>query len=42
VIPSNKKWFRNQLVADLVMRALDNMRLKYPAPTVDISQVVLE
>jgi len=42
VIPANRKWFRNYLVADLVVRALDNMRLKYPPPTVDISQVVLE
>jgi PPK2 family polyphosphate:nucleotide phosphotransferase len=42
VIPANKKWFRNYLVADLVVRALDNMRLKYPAPTVDISKVTLE
>ncbi len=42
VIPANRKWFRNYLVADLVVRALDNMRLKYPAPSVDISQVVLE
>jgi PPK2 family polyphosphate:nucleotide phosphotransferase len=41
VIPSDRKWFRNYLVAELVVRALDNMRLKYPAPTVDISQVVL-
>ena len=42
VIPANKKWFRNYLVADLVVRALDNMRLKYPAPSVDISHVVLD
>ena len=42
VIPSDRKWFRNQLVADLVVRTLDRMRLKYPAPTVDISKVVLE
>jgi PPK2 family polyphosphate:nucleotide phosphotransferase len=42
VIPANKKWFRNYLVADLVVGALDNMRLKYPAPTVDISKVTLE
>jgi polyphosphate kinase 2 (PPK2 family) len=42
VIPANRKWVRNYLVADLVVRALDDMRLKYPAPTVDISQVVLK
>jgi polyphosphate kinase 2 (PPK2 family) len=42
VIPANRKWVRNYLVDELVVRALDNMRLKYPAPTVDIAQVVQE
>ncbi|HUJ50896.1 MAG TPA: polyphosphate kinase 2 family protein [Bryobacteraceae bacterium] len=42
VIPANKKWFRNYLVAELVVQALDRMRLKYPPPSVDISKVVLE
>ncbi len=42
IIPANKKWFRNYLVAELIVRALDRMKLKYPAPTVDISKVVLE
>ena len=41
VIPSDKKWLRNHLVAQLVVRALDNMKLKYPPPTVDVSKVVL-
>jgi PPK2 family polyphosphate:nucleotide phosphotransferase len=42
VIPANKKWFRNYLVAELIVRALDRMRLKYPPPTVDISKVRLD
>jgi PPK2 family polyphosphate:nucleotide phosphotransferase len=42
VIPSNKKWFRNCVVADLVVNALDHMRLKYPPPTVDVSKVILD
>ncbi len=42
VIPANKKWFRNHLVASVIVQALDGMKLKYPAPTVDISKVVLE
>ncbi|HTW64185.1 MAG TPA: polyphosphate kinase 2 family protein [Bryobacteraceae bacterium] len=42
VIPSDRKWFRNYLVADLIVEALDRMRLKYPAPSVDISKVVLD
>ena len=42
VIPSDRKWVRNYVVADLIVQALDRMRLKYPAPSVDISKVVLE
>jgi PPK2 family polyphosphate:nucleotide phosphotransferase len=42
VIPANNKWFRNYLVAELVVQALDNMRLKYPPPSVDLSKVVLK
>jgi PPK2 family polyphosphate:nucleotide phosphotransferase len=42
VIPANNKWFRNYLVAELVVEALDNMRLKYPPPSVDLSKVVLK
>jgi polyphosphate kinase 2 (PPK2 family) len=41
VIPSDRKWLRNHLIAELIVNALDDMKLKYPAPTVDISKVVL-
>jgi PPK2 family polyphosphate:nucleotide phosphotransferase len=42
VIPSNKKWFRNQVVAELIVQTLDRMKLKYPPPSVDISKVVID
>ena len=42
VIPANKKWFRNHMFAELTVQAHDNLRLKYPPPSVDISKVVLE
>src|SRR5712692_3855232 len=32
VIPANHKWFRNYLVAELIVKALDEMKLKYPPP----------
>lgn len=41
VIPANNKWFRNYLVAELVVNALDKMKLKYPAPNVDLTKVIL-
>jgi hypothetical protein len=40
IIPSNRKWLRNHVIAELIVRALDEMKLKYPAPTVDISVVL--
>ena len=42
VVPSDHKWFRNYVVAELIVRALNRMRLKYPPPSVDISKVTLE
>jgi polyphosphate kinase 2 (PPK2 family) len=41
VVPSDKKWLRNHIVAEVVVKALDEMKLKYPPPTVDVSKVVL-
>lgn len=42
VVPSDNKWFRNYVVAELIVSALNRMKLRYPAPTVDLSKVVLE
>jgi len=42
VVPADRKWFRNHVIAELIVKALDNMKLKYPAPSVDISKVVLD
>jgi len=32
IIPANKKWYRDLLVSERIVRALEDMRLKYPAP----------
>jgi len=42
IIPSDHKWFRNHLIAKLIVSALDSMKLKYPPPSVDVSKVALE
>ncbi len=39
VIPADHKWFRNYLVAETVVNALEDMKLKYPPPAVDISKI---
>jgi polyphosphate kinase 2 (PPK2 family) len=32
VVPSDRKWFRNWVVSDTIVRALQKMDLKYPKP----------
>jgi PPK2 family polyphosphate:nucleotide phosphotransferase len=42
VIPSNKKWFRNLAVADIVADALDDLHCEYPPSPDDLTGVVIE
>jgi len=39
VIPADHKWFRNYLIAELIVQALEDMKLKYPPPMVDVSKL---
>lgn len=41
VIPSNKKWFRNLAVAEILADTLDGLDPRYPAPKDDLSDVVV-
>lgn len=42
VIPSNRKWFRNLAVADILADTLDELDPRYPEPTEDLTGVVIE
>jgi PPK2 family polyphosphate:nucleotide phosphotransferase len=42
VIPANSKWFRNLAVSEILTRKLEEMGLKYPKPTADLSQIRFE
>jgi polyphosphate kinase 2 (PPK2 family) len=42
LIPSNKKWFRNLAVADIVGDALEALDLRYPPCPDDLTGVVVE
>jgi PPK2 family polyphosphate:nucleotide phosphotransferase len=39
VIPANHKWFRNYVIAELIVQALEDMKLKYPPPMIDVSNI---
>jgi PPK2 family polyphosphate:nucleotide phosphotransferase len=39
IIPANKKWFRNLAVSHIIAETLEDMHMKYPKPTIDISKI---
>jgi len=39
VIPANKKWFRNYAVSQIVVEALDEIKMAYPKPDIDLSKL---
>lgn len=39
VIPANRKWFRNLAAADIIHRAMLDMQIESPRPTVDIDEI---
>jgi PPK2 family polyphosphate:nucleotide phosphotransferase len=36
VVPANHKWFRNLVIARIVVEHLESLRMQYPKPTVDL------
>lgn len=39
VIPANRKWFRNLAVSQIMLDVLENMDLKYPESSADLSKI---
>lgn len=42
VIPANRKWYRDMLVAQVVVEALESLDMRYPDPEPDLDQVVID
>ncbi len=42
IVPSDRKWFRNLAVAEVVANALEGLRLKYPPSADGIESIVVE
>jgi len=41
VVPANRKWFRNLLVSERLLRTLADLKMDWPRPTEDLSQIRL-
>ena len=39
LIPADRNWYRDYVIADTVVRAMEGLRMKWPKPTEDLSKV---
>jgi PPK2 family polyphosphate:nucleotide phosphotransferase len=42
VIPSNKNWFRNLAVSEVIVETMEKMKMQFPQPTADLSKIKFE
>ena len=42
IIPANVKSFRDWTVAQIIVKTLEGMNLKYPEPKIDVSKFVID
>jgi PPK2 family polyphosphate:nucleotide phosphotransferase len=42
IVPANHKWYRNVIVAQIIVDALKGLDLKYPPPSVDLTKVKID
>jgi hypothetical protein len=39
VIPANRKWFRNLAISQIQVETMEDWKMKYPEPTVDLNLI---
>ena len=42
IVPSNQKWYRNLVIANVLVETLEKLKMSYPVPTEDLSKVIIE
>ncbi len=42
IIPANRKWYRNLVVSEIVIKTLEDLDMNYPQPEEDLSGVIIE
>jgi PPK2 family polyphosphate:nucleotide phosphotransferase len=42
IVPANKKWYRNIVVAQAIVETLRDFKMQYPEPAMDLSKVVVD
>jgi len=42
IVPANKKWYRNLIISEAIVKTLEGLELKYPEPMTDLDGIVIE
>lgn len=42
IVPANKKWYRNLLISETIVKTLEDLNLKYPEPVEGLDNLVIE
>ena len=42
IVPANRKWYRNLVVAEVVIEALEGLNMAFPQPVKDLDNIVIE
>ena len=42
IIPANKRWFRNLAVSHIIVKTLEDLNMKFPKPSFNVSRYVLK
>ena len=42
VIPSNKKWFRNLAISQIIVETMQGLKMKLPQPSAGVSKLVVK
>ncbi|MBX3042490.1 MAG: polyphosphate kinase 2 family protein [Candidatus Kapabacteria bacterium] len=42
IIPANKKWYRDLIISNILVKELSQLKMKYPKPKIDYSGIVVK
>lgn len=41
VVPANRKWYRNLVISETIVKTLESLDLEYPAPAADFGDIII-
>ena len=41
-MPANRKWYRNLVISQTIIKALEELKMEYPAPEPGLDKLVID